>query len=221
MKRKKDDLLTKNPRPNTKFSGTNFKRSKIIVSIGVNDSENQQLMIKYAQNEFLETFLYPRDGLKFFPLSLITGLSTTAEFLKVVSAAVQAEKTANEYIILYQSNGKALQCHVSVMSITSRFLEKTLETADILQRATTTKWAVITLNSAVIADPPLCKKGKLSEITPSSHANKLSKGILAKIRNVPQKGKSEDEAATIFAEKRHNPSAADDDNDDDEKVEST
>ena len=218
MKRKKDGLL-KNLRSNTKHSGANFKRSKIIVSIGVNDLENQQLMIKYAQNEFLETFLYPRDGLKFFPLSLITGLSTTAEFLKVISAAVQAEKTAHEYIILYQSNGKALQCHVSVMSITSRFLEKTLETADILQRATTTKWAVITLNSAVIADPPLCKKGKVNEITPSSNANQLSKGILAKIRNVQQKGKSED--ATKFAEKRHNPSAADDDNDDDEKVEST
>ena len=181
---------------NKGISSTTFHKSKIIVSIGSENFESPQLMIKYAQNEFLEAFLFPRDRLSFFPFSLITGVSTPHEFLNLISVAVQTEKTANEYISLYRSNGTALSCHVSVMSITNRFIDTKLVPLDFPQTVDSTKWAVVTVNSAIITDPIHDKKGGESLET-----TLVNQGTLTEVKTARPKGKNKKISAAAIDQK--------------------
>lgn len=127
-----------------------FAQSKIVVSMEPRNVENSQIMIQHAQADFLQNFGYQSSDLP-MPLSALFGKATIRISIHRIQMAVLMKKSACEFVNLYKSNGIALSCHLSVISLTgcsSPQSQSDLGEETVVERPF--RWAVLTIRSASV-----------------------------------------------------------------------
>lgn len=119
-----------------------FQPSKIVVSMNPRNFESPELVIRFAQSEFLTTVGYEEEDILGMPFEIILGQASIRLNTYKIQTAILMGKTASEYNNLYRRDGVMLSCHLTVQSLTG-----TSETNSSARRE---KWAVITIKSASI-----------------------------------------------------------------------
>ena len=171
-----------------------FTLFKITTCIEPLNISNPNLMVKYAQDEFFETFGYTRDELNSFSFSKLSGDATSRNVLSRITIAILMGKNSVEYINLYKKDGTVLSCHVSIQCINGnqRMVKKILASNS---NVNLQKWAVITIRSASVVGNS--KHSGLSILG----IERVSKDLLNKIGTVNSRAKTRREESSKKLEK--------------------
>lgn len=118
-----------------------FQAGKIVVSMNPRNFENTELMIRHAQQEFLDTVGYASEDILGMPFDIVLGQASIRLNTYRMQNAILTGKSACEYNNLYRRDGVMLSCHLTIQSITGS-ASSTNEHRE--------KWAVITVRSASV-----------------------------------------------------------------------
>jgi hypothetical protein len=121
-------------------------------------------MVKFSQDEFLNTFGYNRENFHDFALSRLFGKSTSRIVVYRIMNCLLSGKATCEYINLYRSNGVGLSCHITmtILSNAEKFsvnvnsnnnnnnstFSTSVETSN--NDTEMVKWGVVTIRSASV-----------------------------------------------------------------------
>jgi hypothetical protein len=92
------------------------ERGKIVVCLQPRNLENNEIVIHYAQEEFLHMFGYDESSLP-MKMSKLYGDATRRDIAFHIQNAILTRKSDLEYINLYRSDGMVMACHISLVSI--------------------------------------------------------------------------------------------------------
>lgn len=130
-----------------------------MVSVNPFDLENNDIIIRYAQDEFFSFFGYPRSSLP-MKLDCLFGVGTLREAVFRLHRAIISRKSELRYINLYRRDGAHLTCHISLVSILSDSKPEELAGDPLYNR--NERWAVLTIRSAsVVGNSKFCGIGLL------------------------------------------------------------
>jgi hypothetical protein len=134
-------------------------QSKIVVCINPNNFINSDIMVKFADEEFLYTFGYKRETFNDFSLSRLFGKSTSRIIVSRLQKCLLIGKATCEYINLYRRNGVGLSCHISMTVLSSQKKvsinrinsnNNSVESETSNNDSDMVKWGVITVRSASV-----------------------------------------------------------------------
>jgi hypothetical protein len=93
-----------------------FPTSKVLVCMGPRNLSNSDTLVRNVEDSFLSSFNYTAEQLP-LPLKHLFGSATSRLAIHDIHSAILKGRQTFHDIILYNSSGEGLSCHVSVTSI--------------------------------------------------------------------------------------------------------